>query len=205
MSRNQPKEVFLDPKHYKPNKYDLHPKREDTKQRYLRIYEDFVFNTMTQRELAKKHKIPAQHVNRILKWAVSEYYNEIDPKIYREVFTNKLGKRSKQLEKMMKKGFKLNNGEVISASNVYELMAIIRELRLNDRLMAQAQGVLSTALVDKSDKRTINVMVKDLGRRGGVESTDRLEVEDKGKVIEISDSNAVDISDSGPEGDDGVA
>lgn len=141
----------------------LNPQNESTKLKYIKIYKDYSLGSLTYRQLAEKYNMTFQYINEIIKWVVFQMKDKAigrDEKLQALVDDIRERKQTlKDLEEMLR--MKLKDGKISSR----EYTDICREIRMSDKLEAQLEGLLSTALIDQSDKRQITVITNDLKRR----------------------------------------
>ena len=149
-----------DIKDYRNPEVKLNPTKESTKRRYFGIYEDYSLSNMTEKQIAEKYKLNPVHVSEILKWVASQLGNT-DNKIKVRAIVDRLRIRQQDFEDFLTK--KLTPKEAV---------LVHAELRKTDRLIAEMEGVLSTALIDMSDRRQVNMHLSDKmkGRRGGTQN-----------------------------------
>ena len=137
----------------------LDPQKESTKLKYMEIYHDYTVGNKTEKQLAESHGFSPDHVCRIIKWAVHQLDN-LDNKSKLHGIVDKLRLRQQTIE-----------AELPNCKTVKEKAFVWGELRKTDRLIAQLEGLLSTAIFDMSDRRSVNMTVSDQikqNRRTGV-------------------------------------
>ena len=168
---------FANIEKYKTKTFKDIPKTEATKQKWLKIYTDYAQGAFTERQLAEKYNLEPTYVSRVIKWCVFYLNKKTDPKTYRQILLDRLRVRNQTLEKYLK------GDERIKPSEIRDITLLMKELRLNDKLIAQVQGILKDGVnIDKSDRRKVVVVTKDLGRRTGApepKTIEAKEVEDK--------------------------
>ena len=155
-----------------PDKYNspnmLSPQDEGTKKAYFQVYEDYVIMHMTEKQIAERYGYSVSHVSRILKW-VTMQLGEVDPDVQQRVMIDKLKMREQEIEQ-----------EIQNTSDIKTKRLLWIEMRQTDTLIAKLQGVLTTAVVDKSDRRSIQIFTGEtiqMTRRQGVEKVVEGEVE----------------------------
>ena len=162
---------------YRSDKVFVKPTSESTKQFYLSLYKEYSKGHLTEQEIADKHNLTRQHVNKIIKWAVYYLNSGMNEKVYKRVMLDNLKETEREIRDYME------GRKAIKPEAFKDIMLGIRELRLNNKIIAQIQGILSNAKVDMSDRRKITVVTNDLGRRrrgGG----DKEEVDTEAEVVE---------------------
>lgn len=137
----------------------LDPKKESTKVKYMEIYHDYTVGNMTEKQLAEKHEFSPDYVCEIIKWCVHQLDN-MDNKSKLYAIVEKLRLRQQTIE-----------AELGNCKTVKEKAFVWAELRKTDRLIAQLDGLLTTAIFDMSDRRSVNMSVSEniKNRRTGVE------------------------------------
>ena len=123
------------------SKAKLDPKTRHTKNKYFKVYEEYVTNCMTEKQLAEKFKTSIYHISRMIKWVTLEI-GDPDPDAQLRVTIDKLLIRQQEMNTVYK-----------TANNVDEKAKIWKALLQVDRLLSQLQSLLNTALIDMSDKR----------------------------------------------------
>lgn len=134
----------LDIDRYTESDHDLDPQKESTKSFYMQIFTEYSVGNLTQKELAEKHKINYNHVNRIIKWAVNQL-GETDHSVYLAASLEFVNNQIKDVTKLLEE-----------CGNVKEKLKVHAEKRLLVDLRAKLQGLLKTN-IETGDK-TINVL-----------------------------------------------
>lgn len=138
----------------------LDPKKESTKIEYMQVYNDYTTNNLTEKQLSQRYNYTPQHISSILKWCVTQL-DGTDQQTKTKALIDKLRIRQQTIE-----------AELPHCKNAKEKTLVYGELRKTDSLIAQLEGMLSTALIDMSDRRQVNMSVSDSlkRRRGGVDA-----------------------------------
>lgn len=130
------------------------------KQRYLGIYQDYVENSLTFKEVAERHDISVDNVSKIIKWSTFYLGKTFDSSAYRQVIHDRAMLRNQKLE-----------GILPTAKGAYDKVVVLKEMRANDRLVAQAHNALGSSGSEGKGPTTINVQVNSgLNRGAGVET-----------------------------------
>lgn len=140
------------------------PSKQSTRDLYMNFYTDYSVHGLTEKQVAEKHGVTHWYVCEGIKWAVSKLGN-LDNSTKLQGLVEKLRRRQQGIEL-----------ELEECENIKEKALIYGELRKTDRLVAELEGLLSTALIDLSDRRQVNMpaMNPDLsGRRKGVEQDEK--------------------------------
>lgn len=155
---------------------DFYPKNEETKRRYLKIYDEYAVELKTQQELADKYGVCQQMISDIVKWAVI-HINKTIPKVDVEA------KRDAIVERIRRRARKMED-DLNTTDLVKERSYIYRELRLHDRIMGELEGVIQRpGTVSIQDNKKITVVTQQLNRRKGVDEDKQ--IEDETEVVEI--------------------
>lgn len=133
------------------------PKNESTAKRWLEVYYDYATGSLTEKECAQKYGLTIQWVSKIIKWAVYHLDIDADNTIYKQILLDRFRKRTQYLDNALKRAEK---------KGIKEEMSVIRELRLQDKLIAQMQSVLAKESEGKGDVQ-VNVQINQLNRRKG--------------------------------------
>jgi hypothetical protein len=133
-----------------PDKYKspstLHPSKKD-QVKYFKIFEEYTVDYKTQKQLSIDYDMSHEHINRIIKWCTLEI-GEVEPTVELNVTLEQLKRRSQEIKALVK-----------TTEDIKEKILCYQEMRKIDQLRAKLNGTLSTALIDMSDKRTVNVKV----------------------------------------------
>jgi hypothetical protein len=139
----------------------LDPKSQADKDKYFRIYDDYVTSHSTMKQLAEKYGYGLHHTSRIIKW-VTFQIGDPDPDAGLQVMIDNLKTRKQKLEALINK-----------TGSVDDKIKIYRTLNSTDKLLSQIEGLLSSALIDMSDRRQVHVKMNDgLQRRSGAPQDD---------------------------------
>ena len=159
-----------------PDKYHsdtlLEPKDQATKDKYMRIYEEYVMIHQTERQLAVKHGLSLSHISRVIKW-VTFQIGEIDEDAQLQVMIEKQKMRQQEIERELQRTVEtvgdMGKKIPVSALTVREKVLLWQELRKTDALISKLQGLTSDAFIDNSDRsRNVNVnMNPNFSRRKG--------------------------------------
>ena len=171
----------------------LNPKSQADKDKYFKIYEKYITSHLTEKQLAEEYDYTLYHISRIIKWVTFEI-GDIDPDAQLRVMIDKLKMRQQTQELELK-----------SAKTTSDKTKVWKAMLQIDRLLSQLEGLLSTALIDMSDKRQVNVLMNDnFQRRSGtdpVEESDRQQApgdgHEDGQVSTNAHNNMDDLQ-SGP-------
>ena len=156
-------------KDLRPDKYNsdtnLDPQDQATKDKYFRIYEEYVMIHQTERQLSLKHSLSISHISRIIKW-VTIQIGDIDEDAQLQVMIEKQKMRQQEIERELQRTVNTKNdmGETIAVSvlTIREKVLLWQELRKTDALISKLQGLTSDALIDNSDRsRNLNVITND--------------------------------------------
>jgi len=134
------------------------PKSDATKRKWLNIYYDYANNALTEMQLAEQYGLCYSSVSKIIKWAVHHLHKEQDPKVYKAIILDRLRHRQQELDQLKKE-----------ATETRDKVLTYREQRLNDRLIAQVQSILSKD-TDDSGNVQVNVQINNLDKPKTVEA-----------------------------------
>lgn len=158
-----------------PDKYKssstLTPTKRD-KIKYFKIFEEYVVDYKSQKQLAEAWDLSYEHVSRIIKWCTQEI-GEIEPAEELNITLEQLKRRSQDI--------------LIEIKKTKELKLKVlcwQELRKIDMLKAKLNGTLSNALVDMSEKKVVNVNLNSgFDRRTGSKPENLVDVVEANAVI----------------------
>jgi hypothetical protein len=162
------------------------PLNPGTQKKWLKIYSTYALGSLTEFQVAKKYHLTPRHIVNIIKWAVHYLNKKTDLNVQRQVLVDRLRTREQLLNKYIAKAPK-----DLQVKDIKDITLLSKELRTIDRLIAQAQGILAQGGVniDKSDKRKITVITKDLHFREGASKTKPEPEEKKAINIDVDDDD----------------
>lgn len=134
----------------------INPKSQAVKDRYFKMYEDYVTSHLTMGDLAEKYKIQIYQAGKIIKW-VTFQIGDTDPDAALQVMVDNLKKRKQKV-----------TGLLAECNSIKEKIKVYRTLTSIDKVLAKVEGLMSDSLIDMSDRRQINVKMNEgLARRTG--------------------------------------
>jgi hypothetical protein len=137
----------------------LNPKSRAVKEKYFKVYEEYILTHATERQIAEKYGYSMHHVSRIIKWVVSET-DKGDMNTYYQVMIDKLSMALQQLE--------MDN---LKAETIKEKMSVRGEIRRHLKLVAQVQKLLRHDInIDMSDKSKTLTVVTEFDRGNHLEN-----------------------------------
>jgi len=163
MGQNKLKIISSDKYH---SETTLDPKDKGTQELYFKIYEEYVLTHSSEKALAEKYGYSISHISRIIKWVVMQL-GDPDPSVQLRSMIDNLKARQQDIEL-----------ELQQTQNTQDKVSLWQELRRIDKLIAQLQGLLSTPLIDLSDRRQVTIVMNNLERRTGTNTTAGREEED---------------------------
>ena len=169
----------LTPSQYRSNKLRLIPRTKAAKDKYLKIYHDYITNYLTEEELAEKYGYrDHNHIHHVIKWAC--YYTNTSTNIMD--YKRSIDRIERQLREL--------NERLPAAETPKDEVMLRGEMRRLIRLQAQIQGILNAGVninIHSGAKTEIPVLTS---------------VNHRGKVVDIetvkdgSGNGSGDISDA---------
>jgi hypothetical protein len=146
----------------------LDPKSSKVKQRYFKIYEEYVLTHSTERELAEKYNYGIQHISGIIKWVVSQT-EKGDNDVYFRTMVDKISHSLQELECTYQK----------EETTVKEKVMLRGEIRRHFILLGKIQKLLGSDInIDMSNKSKTLTIVTKFDRGNHIEGGDKKETID---------------------------
>jgi hypothetical protein len=166
----------VDPDKYKSDKI-LEPKSEADRQKYFMIYGEFVTKSFTQQQLAKKYNYSVTHISRIIKWS-SFQIGKLDNDANLQVMVDANKTRLQEIADVKKnlktqldslpekyddpklnpKDIQKKNEELDKRRSVLigDISKCWKAEHQVNRLISQIEGLMSTAVIQVNDHRSVN-------------------------------------------------
>ena len=142
---------------------EIVPKKRRVKEKYFKIYTDYVTLFLTYKQLGVKYRMTLNHVAKIIKWVVFEL-DKGKPNVsgQRQVTMDQLNGQLRKLEA-------LQGTLKMDAANVKKKVSIQAEIRRTIKLINQVSGLLREGInIDLSDRRSLEMhTAPGFARRGG--------------------------------------
>jgi len=138
---------------------ELDPRTPATRQKYMNMYQEYVEDALTLKQLSERHGHDLSHCGKIIKWAVHEIQKMVDPQAFKQIMQDRTKLRIQELREQLK-----------TCKKTRDKATIYREIRLNDRMLAQVQGILNEKKAGDG-KVQVNVQINELKRGEGVSKT----------------------------------